>query len=252
MGLKVLQLSDCHLSSNPEKPYRGENADANFAAVWASARAWGPDILLLTGDLSEDASAASYQRLASWLPDDLPCLALPGNHDHPTTMARWFPQGPWGEPLAYEAGDWLLVMMHSAKPGRIEGAFSDEEIDGLRKILASSQQPHVLIALHHQPVPVQAPWIDRYPLANPQAFLDVVDGEPRVRCVIWGHIHHHFVAERNAGKNRVLMLGAPSTAANSLARSQRFEADPAGPAARTLELQDSGAVVYGQVYASTD
>lgn len=247
MGLRVLQLSDCHLSAKPDKPYRGISADANFKATWKAARDWSPDLVLLTGDLSEDASEASYERLASWLPAEPPCLALPGNHDDPATMARWFPRGPWDGPLAYESGEWLVVMLNSALPGRVEGGFSAQDIEALRDVVSASTCPHVLLALHHQPIPVEAPWIDRYPLSDPQPFLGLVDSEARIRCVIWGHIHHHFARERNG----VLFLGSPSTAANAVANAERFEADPAGPACRTLVLEDSGSVTYGQVFAAT-
>lgn len=244
--LKIAQLSDSHLPKNPAAPYRGENADENLARVWEKAKAWGPDLLLLTGDLSEDASEASYDRMAALLGTEVPILALPGNHDVGAVMRKRFPEGPWAGPCLHEAGNWLIVLTDSTLPGRVEGGFSAEEIDQLRNAMAASSQEHILLALHHQPVPVSAPWIDRYALRDPEAFLELVDKEPRVRCVLWGHIHHHFAEDRSG----VLMLGAPSTAANSVARSDRFEADPAGPACRRIELESNGGVAYGQLFAN--
>lgn len=245
---KIVQLSDCHLPADPETPYRGQDADANLERVWRKALAWGPDAVLLTGDLSEDASEASYLRLGRLLRTDVPLLALPGNHDDSALMRREFPRGAWGGPLVWENGDWSLVLTDSTVPGRVAGGFSAAALERLSAVLSQSAGPHLLVALHHQPIPVDAPWIDRYPLEAPEGFLDVLDSEPRVRCVIWGHIHHHFAAERNG----VLMLGAPSTAANTLPRATRFELDPAGPACRRLELGDDGTVAYGLLYANGD
>ena len=241
MSLKIIQISDCHLRADPRVPYRGQNADENLKTAWQKASNWGPDIVLLTGDLSEDASPASYQRLAATIQTGAPILALPGNHDDPDPMRQHFPAGPWDGPFAYEREEWLIVMMDSKLRGRIEGGFSDQSLQGLREVLAQSIRPNVLLALHHQPIPVGAQWIDRFPLSRPAAFLDVVDSDPRIRCVIWGHIHHHFAADRNG----VVFLGAPSTSVNSLAFAERFDVDAAGPACRTLELADSGEVVYG-------
>lgn len=244
--LKIVQLSDSHLPADPNTPYRGEIADANLARVWENARAWAPDLVLLTGDLSEDGSDASYERMARIVDAEVPILALPGNHDNHARMQKRFPRGPWAGPLAWEAGKWLMVLTDSTVRGRVEGRFSDQAIEEIETVLSASDRQHVLLALHHQPVPVAAPWIDRYPLTDPEGFLKLVDGEPRVRCVLWGHIHHHFALERNG----VLFLGGPSTAANSLPRAGRFEPDPAGPSCHRIELGDAGAVAYGQFYAS--
>jgi Icc protein len=243
--LRVAQVSDTHLWADPRKPYRGQDADAGLQATWEKVLEWGPDIVLLTGDLSEDASEASYWRLGEVLQADVPILALPGNHDdHELTRER-FPLGPWKGPLCHEIGNWLILMVDSTLPRRVEGGFSDESLGEIREVMARSSSDHILVALHHQPVIVGAPWIDRWALTRPEGFLALMDDDPRVRCIIWGHIHHHFAEQRDS----VLLLGAPSTAANSLPRSDRFQLDPKGPACRTLQLGSDGSVAYGQLYA---
>ena len=243
--LRVVQISDCHLSADPRTPYRGQDADANLKMVWRRALDWGPDLVMLTGDLSEDASRASYQRLDDVLQTNLPLLALPGNHDDPGLMRRHFPSGPWEGPLAHDVGDWMILMCDSTLPRRVEGRFSEEDLGQIRDAMRQSDCAHILLALHHQPVSVAAPWIDKYRLMEPEGFIELVADEPRVRCVVWGHIHHHFGQE----KDGVLWLGAPSSAANSLARSDRFRPDPAGAACRTLQLGRDGRVDYGQLFA---
>lgn len=244
MTLKIVQLSDCHVSADPAEPYRGQDAGANLARVWERAQQWKPHLVLLTGDVSEDASQASYQRVKDKLGDSTAILALPGNHDAPALMSRYFSSGPWDGPLVHEVGSWLIVMLDSSLERRIEGGFSDAELRQFQKAIDSSQKPNILVALHHQPIPVQAPWIDRYALSRPSSFLAIIDAEPRVKCVVWGHIHHHFSARRKG----VQYLGAPSTAANSLAGTAKFDLDPSGPSCRTLELSESGKVDYGQLY----
>jgi Icc protein len=246
MTLKIAQLSDCHLEADPETTYRGQDAGANLKAVWKKVGQWRPDIIFLTGDLSEDASPESYERLCDVVDTDVTTLALPGNHDDHLLMEQRFSMGPWKGPFEYERGSWLIVLLDSTLPGRIEGGFSSADLEQLHSVLSLSSKPNVLLALHHQPVPVKAPWIDRYALTGPDEFLEIAGSDPRVRCVVWGHIHHHFAAVRDG----VLFLGAPSTAANTLAQTDRFSLDPAGPACRTLELDDSGNVIYGQLYGS--
>ena len=72
-------------------------------------------------------------------------------------------------------------------------------------------------------------------------FLRFVDREPRVRCVLWGHVHQDFRAVRKG----VHLLGGPSTVANSLPRTRKFSLDLEGPSCRWLELGADGGVETG-------
>ena len=131
--------------------------------------------------------------------------------------------------------------MNSTEPGKISGSFSQQELERLDEILRSSEAKHVLVAMHHQPVPVDAPWIDRYALENPSLFFNFIDRDRRVRCIVWGHVHQDFISQREG----VMLLGAPSTVANSLPRTRRFTLDLAGPSFRWLELNSDGTVKTG-------
>jgi Icc protein len=102
-----------------------------------------------------------------------------------------------------------------------------------------------LLALHHQPVPVNSPWIDCYPLENAVAFWDLIDRHPQVRCVTWGHVHQDFRARRGNAE----LLSAPSTAANSLPDRDSFTLDLGGPACRWLELDANGRIETGLLRA---
>lgn len=240
--LKAVQLSDCHVSADPRADYRGQNAIRNLKSLLPAIRNWNPDLVLLTGDVSEDASPSSYGRVAAMLATiSAPVLALPGNHDAPGLMKLHFPLGPWHGPFTRTADPWLLVLLDSAVKGRISGSFSQPELDRLGQCLQDSAAEFVLVALHHQPVPVNAPWIDRYALESPAPFFETLDRDGRVRCITWGHVHHDFQANRNGA----ILLGAPSAVANSHPGTERFSPDPAGPACRWLELGADGSVQTG-------
>lgn len=208
----------------------------------SAVRAWDPDLVLLTGDVSEDASAASYARVAVRLGTlGAPVLALPGNHDNPEVMKQHFPLGPWDGPGLFELDQWLVVGLDSTSPGKISGVFSQHDLERFDASMRASNTEHMLVALHHQPVPVNSPWIDRYALEEPERFLAYVDREKRVRGVAWGHVHHAFSADRNG----VSFLGAPSSVANSLPEKQKFTLDLVGPSCRWMELRDDGTVKTG-------
>jgi Icc protein len=244
--LRLVQVSDCHVSADRSAAYRGQSADRNLASLLPAIRRWRPDLLLLTGDVSEDGSAVSYGRVAALLSTaGAPVLALPGNHDVTEVMRRYFPLGPWEGPLHYEARAWHLVLLDSTEPGRISGTLPPPRLAQLDECLSRSEGRQVLLALHHHPVMMASAWIDRYPLEQAEAFWPHVDRYPQVRCIAWGHVHQDFHAQRNG----VALLGGPSSVANSLPQRPEFTLDLNGPACRWLELGADGAVETGLLRA---
>jgi len=245
-ALRIVQVSDCHVARERGADYRGRSADEGLTALLPAIRRWRPDLLLLTGDVSEDASAASYGRVAAFLSTaGAPVLALPGNHDDAGSMRQYFAQGPWGAPSANAHGDWCLMLLDSTQPGRVEGEFSTATLERLDRALGKHADSHVLLALHHQPVSVGSFWIDRYPLQYAELFWNLVDRHRQIRCITWGHVHQDYRSRRG----EVTLLGCPSSVANSLPNRERFTLDPDGPACRWLELSADGEVGTGLLHA---
>lgn len=243
--MRIIQLSDCHLSRDPSTRYRGVDAQGNLERVLEKAMAWAPDLLLATGDLSEDASDASYDRLAAMLAETgVAVMALPGNHDDPAEVRRRFPASPVAGAWVHEDVDWHIVLLDSTYRGGIDGRLAGSVLSALEMALAESSRP-VLLALHHQPLPVGSPWIDRYALQEPGKLASVLERHPQVRLVTWGHVHQAW-AGQFAG---VAALACPSTASNSLPGQARFSEDPAGPACRWFELEPGGDWETGILFA---
>ena len=243
--MKVVQLSDCHVPASADTPYRGADPRATLEALVPVIRDWGPDLVLATGDLSEDGSEASYRWLAGALERlGVPVLTTPGNHDDGALMHRHFSRVALLEPLVAD-GDWRLVVLNSAVTGEVPGRIDEGQLEALDRLLAETGRP-VLVALHHQPAPVGSPWIDRYPLLNPEPLLERLTRASDARLVVWGHVHQDV----RLAWDGLIGLGAPSTVSNSLPGEERFTVDPAGPAARWLELEASGEFRTGLLRAS--
>ena len=243
--VRIVQISDCHVGADPGALYRGQSADKNLAAIVQVAKAWQPQLVMLTGDVSEDGSQESYERTSKLLAQiDVDVIALPGNHDDVSQMREYFPAGPWDRPYVHFLEGWQLIMLDSTEPGQVSGSFSPEQLERLGQALSDGEEIHRLLALHHQPVMVDAPWIDRYCLESPEEFFAVIDRSSSVRCIAWGHVHQDFRIERKTCS----LLGAPSSVANSLPGTERFSLDPTGPACRWLELSADGSVGTGILY----
>ena len=96
--LRLLQLTDPHLGALAAETLIGLNTEESFKDVLSLIRDSGIDydLIIGTGDISNDGSVASYQRfidaVREYLPN-IPLAWLPGNHDNPKT---WPPSPPNG------------------------------------------------------------------------------------------------------------------------------------------------------------
>lgn len=203
---------------------------------------FAPDLVLASGDLSEDASLASYQALQAYFkPLGIPVLGLPGNHDDAGLLTQHFPGSPVDEIVVSEHGQWQIIRLNSCLDGKPEGHLSKHTLEQLSQVLSEARH-FQLIAMHHQPIPVDSPWIDKYMLSEPGYFLQLLDQAPRLKAVVWGHVHQ--VSE--ACRGGVAMWGSPSSAVNSVPRAEKFTRDSSmGPACRWLELVADGSVRTG-------
>ncbi len=240
----IAQVTDCHLPADPQQNYRGINPYETLRALMQKVKELCPDLLLATGDLSEDGSVVSYQALQQFFkPLGIPVLALPGNHDAPELLAEIFPGSPMDTIEVSEHGRWQVIRLNSSVPGKPDGCLSEKALTELEHLLLSHKQCPRLIALHHQPVPIGSPWIDKYRLFDSERFMQLIYQHTDIKAVVWGHVHQVFETERNG----TVMMGGPSSAINSLPGAQKFTADPAGPACRWLELRADGTVLSGIV-----
>src|SRR5665811_215051 len=148
----IVQISDCHVAADPSQKYRGINPHHNLKTMMDKVKAIKPDLLLATGDLSEDGSRESYGMLQAYLDlSGIPVLALPGNHDDPELLAEAFPGSPVDSIAVSDHGSWQIIRLNSCLPGRPEGHLDEKPLIDLASLLSSSEQRPRLIAVHHQP-----------------------------------------------------------------------------------------------------
>ena len=250
--MRVLQLSDPHLLADPRGRCRGLEALACLDHGWRQAMAQlsaAPDLLLISGDLCQDESWGGYVRLRDWLaqavaPLGVPVALLPGNHDHPFLLQAALGRSAQLAPAAVPLSPWTLLLLSSHRPAAVQGWLEPEQLAWLQARLAAAAGP-VLVALHHPPVAIGggSP-LDALALQDPGPLLEHLRACPRVRALVFGHIHQHWQGElaRAGGGPPLLLWGCPST----LVAFQAVQPCPLGhpdwPGGRLLELGPAGEI----------
>lgn len=239
--LRLLQLTDSHLRAAADGtikgwPTRESLVMALHAALDGEA---APDAILATGDLSQDGTPASYAHVRDILGGlGVPVYCLPGNHDHPETMAGALSEPPFQYCGDHRLSNWRLVMLSTWDGDRGGGRLPETELERLEQVLNTAVEPHLLIVLHHHPVPMNS-WLDKVGLDNADAFLAVADRCSRVRGILWGHVHQaHDSVRRN-----VRLLATPSTCFQFVPGATDSDVDAhTGPGWRWLELWPDGRI----------
>lgn len=194
------QLTDIHIGfdkGNPEEHNMLRLRAALDKLVNGPNR---PDLLLLSGDLTEDGSAEDYARLAAAVSIcPFPVWPMVGNHDLRETLRAAFPQTPPSNDgfvhYVLDHGPLRLIVLDTLEVGRHGGAFCAVRATWLARMLAEAPDKPTLIALHHPPFTAGIPWMDtdaREPWVARLAA--VLKGQSQVKGLIAGHLHRTILS----------------------------------------------------------
>ncbi|MNF81101.1 MULTISPECIES: 3',5'-cyclic-AMP phosphodiesterase [unclassified Pseudomonas] len=239
----LVQLSDSHLFAEADGTLLGMNTRDSLQQVieLALAQQSRIDLVIASGDLSQDGTLESYQQFRQMSGQiDAPARWIPGNHDEPHIMAQAAVQSAFLEPVV-DIGNWRITLLDSAVPGSVPGYLQDEQLQLLARALSEAPQRHHLVCFHHHPVSIGCAWMEPIGLRNPEALFAVLDRFTQVRAVLWGHVHQEIDQLRNG----VRLIASPSTCIQFEPRSEDFKVDTLAPGYRWLRLLPDGGLETG-------
>lgn len=235
-----IQLSDTHLFADSSQKLLGINTQHSLNAVIQRIKeAWSSiDLLVVTGDISQDQSLASYQRFKQMIASlKAPSLWTSGNHDQ-LTLVKDMEEFKAHVLFQYDLGDhWRVIMLNSQVIGEPYGQLSLEQLDQLCVSLQSTERFH-LICLHHPPFASSARWLNDISLREPWYLLDRLECHLNANVVLCGHIHQ-VVEYYYRG---LFLLSCPSTCIQFAPNSRHFKLDHLAPGYRWLKLYDDGRI----------
>lgn len=239
----LVQLSDSHLFAEADGRLLGMTTRDSLQRVIEQVQAEQPhiDLVLATGDLSQDGTLASYNAFETMTE----CLNAPtrwfaGNHDEVREMEVAAAGRDFMQPVV-DLGNWRVTLLDSSVSGSVPGFLSDEQLQLLERSLSEAPQRHHLVCLHHHPISINCRWMEPIGLRNPAALFGVLDRFPQVRSLLWGHIHQEIDQLRKG----VRLLATPSTCIQFAPLSDEFKLDDKAPGYRWLRLLPDGRIETG-------
>lgn len=242
MPRKLLQITDCHLGESEGERLVGLNTDESLGYVLQHmlAEHQTADLLVCSGDLSNEAGSAAYQRLQEKLPGHIPQAWLPGNHDDNRLMAE-----AAGEKCQFLAtvdlGRWQVTLLDSSIPQKVSGFLADAEIERALAILQQHADKHHIFFLHHHLKPVGCKWLDTQVVGNAEQALAAFAQFPQLKLIVNGHVHQESVRQHG----HLQLLSTPSTCIQFKPNSDDFALGDEMPGYRWFELFDDGSFATG-------
>lgn len=177
----IVQISDIHVGP--------EFRDEVFEQAVEEINKLNPDLLLVTGDLTENGLLPQYERAAE-LMKEFTCKSrvyTSGNHDYRSTGYLLFRQFFPSKPL-FRTRDLFVATLSTARPERNDGEAGHRQIVWLEKALRDEKRRFKLVIMHHHLVPVPDTGPNTIPILDAGDVLRALD-RVNVGLVLCGHRH---------------------------------------------------------------
>jgi Icc protein len=223
--LQLIHFSDTHLGPTREFSLRNINPYKRTLQLLEAIGEldFEPDLLVHTGDVTDDPSPEAYQLAAEALASLKPPLYFTtGNHDDARLIKQHLPLSPYtplvddDDRLAYywDAGHLRFYCLDAKVPQEDgpHGTIPQNQLDALRENIASHELPYAVF-LHFPPFRLGSIWMDaKLILTNGQDLHDILkESSPdryRIRGVFFGHTHRSIQLYREG----ILYSGVASPA----------------------------------------
>ena len=178
----ILHLSDIHTTCAVGELVNGFDGFGNFERLLTHVASWAvqPDAVIVRGDLSNDGTVESYQRLRATIEasalGNRPWLVGLGNHDDRAGFRTGYLRLPRDESNdqphdhVVDVHGLRIVTLDSTIPGEVGGALRDAQLDWLRLVLSNPAPRGTILMVHHHVVPCPVPRLMRSRWHSPNAW----------------------------------------------------------------------------------
>lgn len=201
-GLRILHLSDTHFDAEGSHMGIVDSRMALDTILEACSTLHDLDLIVVSGDVSDDGKEASYRGIDAILhrfaaergrAGAAPILYAMGNHDSRGSYGAVF--GTYPNRVLYgvaQVGALRVIVLDSSVENATYGYLDQAQLNWLREELATPAEAGTVVVVHHPPVPPVTPLHQGIGLQNPDELAQVL-AEGDVRAVLAGHYHHTLI-----------------------------------------------------------
>jgi len=209
---RVLQISDCHLLAEADGWFCGVQPYRQLELLLTQLQSNQPDAVILTGDLTQDHSLASYllisELFSAW---SCPVFYLPGNHDDMALMQQAFALPPFCADTELSLGHWRLCLLNSKGPTPA-GYFEQTRQQQLQQqLLSYPADSAVWLFCHHHLSPMGS-FIDEHIQLDAAALWQIIGSDPRIQGFAHGHCHYAYAKIQQG----IHLVGCPASSVQFL------------------------------------
>lgn len=230
----IAHLSDPHLCPEGMLYQSVLDTRPRFAEALTQAAQFGPDLLILSGDLTEHGDAESYavaRDLLAAFP--APVLAIPGNHDDReafraglSSLPNLVPFTASGPVHSVSDGPVRVIGLDITVPGDHHGLVTPDHAAWLEATLSAVPTTPTLLMLHQPPYATGIAFIDELRCFGEDLLADVLSRHPQVIRLVTGHVHRFTLTS---------FAGRPALTAPAIATSFALRLDPGAEPASVTE-----------------
>lgn len=230
----IAHLSDPHLCPGGQLYQSVLDTTPRFADALGQAASFAPDLLILSGDLTEHGDAQSYGRACDLLASfPAPILALPGNHDDRegfrtglSGLPNLIPLPGSGPCHSIANGPLRVIGFDVTVPGDHHGLVTPDHAAWLDTALSAAPDAPTLILTHQPPYATGIGFVDAYRCFGEDLLAATLSRHPQVIGLLSGHVHRF---------THTSFAGRPALTAPAIATSIALRLAPDAPPASVTE-----------------
>jgi len=148
-----------------------------------------PDVLLVTGDMTEDGLVSEFQKARKELKSlkAAKTIYISGNHDYRSTGYLLF-KAFFPFQQVTEVDDTVIVVLSSARPDRDDGEVGNRQNLWLEHTLREHKDRTKIVAIHHHVIPVPDTGADQITIVDAGDVLRSLT-KCKANLVLCGHRH---------------------------------------------------------------
>lgn len=237
-SFKIAQISDTHLFADKHALHCGANVYQNLIDVFNHITSVEqPDVIIFTGDLTQDHTDDSYQQfvdIVKQLNITLPIHYIAGNHDEFLQLNSSFTCSPFNSSKVITNDYWQVLLINS-KSETPAGYVSSDTLTWIDNQVDSDKQQVVM--MHHHPIDVGYS-IDKHGLENKEVFWNAIEKHASIKLIACGHVHNDLSLLPEKTGYSIPLFACPATSIQFDQTKNKSACNGQGAGYRIFELLD--------------